>query len=170
MAQISLEGMEFYAYHGMYHEERVIGNTFVIDILIETDLEIAAMSDDINNTINYETIYLICQAEMGHTVKLIETLIVNISKAIRKQFSTIQMLTIKIRKNRPIPGHRVSHSAVEINAEYINQCPRCENPFICYGDDTCWCYGKKIPSETRENLKTRYDGCLCEDCLTFFAG
>jgi len=170
MAQISLEGMEFYAYHGLYHEERVIGNTFVVDVLIETNLEAAAISDDINNTINYETIYLICKAEMGHTVQLIETLIGNMSHAIRKQFTTIQGLTIRIQKNRPIPGHRVSHSAIETSAQYVSQCPRCQNQFICYGDDTCWCFGKKIPSETRENLKTRFDGCLCQNCLTFFAG
>lgn len=170
MAQISLEGMEFYAYHGVYHEERVIGNTFIVDILIETNLEVAAMSDDINNTINYETIYLICKAEMSHTVKLIETLIENMSVAIREQFKSIEALSIKIRKNRPIPGHRVSHSAIEINSEYVNECPRCQEQFICYGDDTCWCFGKKIPSETRENLKVRYEGCLCEECLKFFAG
>ena len=170
MGKISLEGMEFYAYHGVYPEERVIGNSFVVDVFIDTNWETASNSDDINETINYETIYQICQAEMRHTVQLIETLIQNISMAIRRQFSTIQAITIKIRKNRPIPGHRVSHSAVESNESFVSVCPRSQTPFICYGDETCWCNDKKVSSETRENLKTRFQGCLCNECLTFFAG
>ena len=94
MGKISLEGMEFYAYHGVYPEERVIGNSFVVDVFIDTNWETASNSDDINETINYETIYQICQAEMRHTVQLIETLIQNISMAIRRQFSTIQALSL----------------------------------------------------------------------------
>ncbi len=170
MGKISLEGMEFYAYHGVYPEERVIGNSFVVDVFIDTNWESASMSDNLDETINYETIYQICQAEMRHTVQLIETLIQNISYAIRRQFSTIQTITIKVRKNRPIPGHRVSHSAVESTENFVNQCPRCQKSFICYGDETCWCFEKKVSSETRENLKTRFQGCLCNECLSFFAG
>jgi dihydroneopterin aldolase len=34
--------MEFYAFHGHYVEEQIVGNKFLIDLLIETDLTVAA--------------------------------------------------------------------------------------------------------------------------------
>ena len=37
MSLIALEGMQFYAYHGVYDEEQIIGNNYVIDIYISTN-------------------------------------------------------------------------------------------------------------------------------------
>ena len=41
MATISIEGMEFHAYHGCFEEEQVIGNTFMVDVHMETDTTLA---------------------------------------------------------------------------------------------------------------------------------
>ena len=53
MQQISLEGMRFYAYHGVYEEEQIIGNYYTVDVYIHTDFSKASESDDIFETINY---------------------------------------------------------------------------------------------------------------------
>lgn len=170
MGQISLEGMQFYAYHGVYEEEQIIGNHYSVDVLIETNFEKAAAGDDIFETINYETVYLICQAEMRKKVSLIETLIENIVTAIKFQFSTIENIHVRIQKANPIPGALVSHSAVETNEEYAMKCPRCNSNFICYKDKTCWCHDLRIHPKTRESLKHEFKGCLCKKCLSFYAG
>jgi len=170
MGKIALEGMQFYAYHGVYEEEQIIGNNFIIDIYIDTSYHAAAQTDDLQHTINYETVYLICQTEMKQTVRLLETLTENIIYSLKHQFSTIQEVTLRIRKQNPIPGHRVHSSYVEETESFVNQCPRCQSPFICYQDDTCWCHEKQVHQSTREMLKTKYSGCLCESCLTFYAG
>jgi dihydroneopterin aldolase len=34
---IGLEGMEFYAYHGVYEEERKIGGKYIVDVLVHTN-------------------------------------------------------------------------------------------------------------------------------------
>lgn len=169
MGQISIEGMQFYAYHGVYEEERIIGNIFVVDVFITTDLSSAAEADDLNETINYETIYQICQAEMRRTVQLIETLIEHIIRRIKFQFATIQTIRVRVQKNHPIPGHRISHSAVVMTGEFVQPCAKCEDPFVCYNDETCWCQQKTLSPETRANLEKRYEGCLCEDCLSFYS-
>ena len=45
MGLIQIEGMEFYAYHGHYEEERIVGNRFLIDIDIKTNTKKAESSD-----------------------------------------------------------------------------------------------------------------------------
>lgn len=170
MGQISLEGMKFYAYHGVYEEEQIIGNEYTVDIFIDTSFQKASLSDDIHETINYETVYLVCQAEMRKKVSLIETLINNIILALKHQFSTIQNVRVKIQKAHPIPGAQLSHSAVESDESYVSQCPRCKAGFICYKDETCWCQDLRIHPKTRESIKQEFRGCLCKNCLSFYAG
>ncbi len=34
--------MEFYAFHGHYEEEQIVGNRFLVDLEMETDMEKAA--------------------------------------------------------------------------------------------------------------------------------
>ena len=177
MGQISLEGMKFYAYHGVYEEEQIIGNHYLIDIYIDTNFNKAAASFDkatashnIVNTINYETVYLICQAEMRKKVKLIETLIGNIVTALKHQFNTIENIRVSIKKENPIPGAQLNYSAVEVEEEYASKCPRCKANFICYKDDTCWCHDLRIHPKTRESIKQEFRGCLCKNCLSFYAG
>lgn len=167
MGKIALEGMKFYAYHGVYEEEQIIGNHFILDIFIETSY---GNNDDLQDTINYETVYLVCQAEMKNRVRLLETLTENIIHSLKHQFNSIQEVTIKIKKLNPIPGHQVASASIEESSSFVSQCPRCGSPFICYGDDTCWCFNKHVHSSTQETLKTNFRGCLCNNCLTFFAG
>jgi len=43
MGIIRIEDMEFYAFHGHFREEQIVGNKFLIDIEIETDLDPAGI-------------------------------------------------------------------------------------------------------------------------------
>ncbi len=47
MSTISIEGMEFYAYHGCFAEEQLIGTWFVVDLFLETDTTEAEQTDDL---------------------------------------------------------------------------------------------------------------------------
>jgi len=39
MGLIQIENMEFYAFHGHFKEERIVGNKFLVDLTIETDMK-----------------------------------------------------------------------------------------------------------------------------------
>lgn len=54
---IFLEGMRFYAYHGVNPEERELGQRFVVDVALETDTRAAGATDDLSHTINYSAVY-----------------------------------------------------------------------------------------------------------------
>ena len=57
MGKVSLEGMEFYARHGYYEEERVIGNKYSVDIVLDVDFSEAVSDDKLGGTVNYEKVY-----------------------------------------------------------------------------------------------------------------
>ena len=170
MSQIALEGMRFYAYHGFYEEEQIIGNNYVIDVYIHTDFSEAAMEDDLYKTINYETVYLICQKEMKERTKLLETIVSRILFGLKFQFQNIQQVTIRLKKENPMPGVKLDSSSIEVTQNFVKQCPRCSRPLVCYDDENCWCQEEKVHPQTREMLAKKYNGCLCKNCLSFYAG
>ncbi len=168
MAKISVEGMKFYAYHGVYEEENLIGNNYVIDVHIHFDIEEAADSDDVSNTINYETVYTICDLEMKKRRKLLETIVLSIIGALKKQFKKMENVEVIIKKLHPGMGGIVEFTSVTEDVDLEKECAKCSSGMICYDDDDCWCRDHFIYPKTREMLKERYGGCLCEKCLTAF--
>ena len=50
---ITLDEMEFKAYHGCYDLEKLVGNRFLVSISLDAELDEAAHADDVTKTINY---------------------------------------------------------------------------------------------------------------------
>ena len=105
MAIISLEGMRFRAHHGFYEEEQILGGDYIVDVVVSTNATKAAIDDDLEKTINYETIYLICEVEMKRNAKLLENVAERISLGIRHQFKNIKDMSVRVKKlNPPLGG------------------------------------------------------------------
>ena len=111
---IGLEGMEFYAYHGVYIEEQMKGGKFMVDVMIFTDAEYAQLQDDLTGTVNYEQLYKVVEQNMQQPVKLIERLARKIIDDIRLFVVKEDTIRIKIRKINPPLGAKVEASVVEI--------------------------------------------------------
>lgn len=107
--------MEFYGYHGVLPEETRLGQKFIIDLIVETDLRKAGLSDDIQQSISYVDLYQVCKEIVeGTPYKLIESVAEKIADQTLEQFTKVSSVTVKVIKpNPPIPGHYES-VAVEI--------------------------------------------------------
>ncbi|MEN0049891.1 MAG: dihydroneopterin aldolase [Bacteroidota bacterium] len=118
MAVIALEGIHFHAFHGYYEEENLMGGEFVIDIYVTTaSVQKAAMSDDLDGTVNYETIYFICKAEMKKTSKMIETVAQRILDRLVYQYGDkVQSIKIRLKKLNPPLGGKVACAYVELES------------------------------------------------------
>jgi dihydroneopterin aldolase len=117
MTTIALEGMHFHAYHGYYEEEREIGNHFIVDVYVEIMANIGGTSDELGQTVNYETIYLICQAEMKKNRKLLEKIAQSIGERIKGFFDQVQSVRVRVRKLNPPLGGRVDSAYVEVEVK-----------------------------------------------------
>jgi dihydroneopterin aldolase len=103
--KVSLEGLEFHAYHGVYPHERSSGNKFEVDIWVETDFSEAAFRDELAGTLNYEDLYLVVKSEMEKPSKLLETVANQIAEETLHTFGEAFSVEVKIAKfNPPIGG------------------------------------------------------------------
>jgi dihydroneopterin aldolase len=107
MGKILLEGMEFYAYHGHYKEEQIIGTKFIIELEIEFESSMAEHSDHLSDTINYQEIYQLVKKEMEINAHLLESVARRILDAIMHKFPEIKSVQVKISKINPLVGGKV---------------------------------------------------------------
>ena len=118
MGKILLEGMEFFAYHGCFEEERIIGNRFLVDLSMEVNTEEAEQTDDLRKTVNYQKVYEAIQNEMEIKSKLLEHLACRIADAIHAGFPSVSGLTVKVSKLNPPVGGKVENVSVIIKKGY----------------------------------------------------
>ncbi len=117
MDTISLEGMEFYAYHGCFAEEQAIGTRFTVDVSVEADLSRAAASDAIADTINYQEVYNLVRAEMEKPSHLLEHVAGRIVGALTQKMEQAARVTVRVAKLNPPLGGQVKASSVRITRE-----------------------------------------------------
>lgn len=50
------------------------------------------------------------------------------------------------------------------------KCPRCGAMFTCGKSGKCWCFEVDITPSILDRIDSKYDSCLCPDCLNLLAG
>jgi len=121
MSIISLEGMEFFAHHGCFEEEQIIGNLFIVDFHYESDTAEAEKTDDLDITINYQSVYNIVKNEMQIKSKLLEHLARRILDKICERYPGIVDAEIKISKINPPVGGKVEKVSILLGLQDIEQ-------------------------------------------------
>jgi dihydroneopterin aldolase len=114
MALILLENMEFFAYHGCFAEEQIIGNRFIVNLSFETDTSAAEVSDHLHDTVNYQAVYGIVKKEMEIKSKLLEHVASRIGKAVKKAYPQISRLVVKVSKTNPPLGGKLENVSVQL--------------------------------------------------------
>ena len=109
--QVSIDDIRIFAFHGFYPEERILGNWYTLDVLVESESQ-PNFSDDIANTIDYSQIYLICKQVMAIPVDLLETVAENIAKKIKAELSEEVAILVQISKENPPMGISKGKSTV----------------------------------------------------------
>lgn len=112
MGLIVLEGMKFYAYHGLHPEERLCGGEFVADVYIEFPFE--GCDDKIACTADYELIYEAVKHRMQQPINLIEFLAECILEDLKQLYPTAGF-KVRISKMRPPLGGPVNRTYIEIS-------------------------------------------------------
>jgi len=109
MLTISLNNLRFFAYHGLYPDEKIAGAEFEVNVQISFPER--AQIYEINETINYEEVFEIVKRRMDETTPLLETIAIEICNEISLKFPEIEEINITISKLKPpIPDFRGSVS------------------------------------------------------------
>ena len=171
MAWISLEGIRFHAFHGVYEAEKILGNEYLVDITVRTKTDTAAQTDKLENTLNYETIYQVCRLQMEKPRDLLEKVVSEIVKAMKHQFDGMEALRVRVRKLNPPVGGRVEMASVMEEFDFTRECPKCKSRFIVYDDDSYWAKYPNLYTATKESILKQYGNkCLCENCMKLYVG
>ena len=123
--------MHFYAYHGCFEEEQIIGNKFLVNFWAEADLSKPAATDNIEDALNYQLVYNVIKEQMeikSHLLEhvarrildaikshLLEHVAMRILDAVKAQFPYIERAQVQISKLNPPLGGQVYASRVTMN-------------------------------------------------------
>lgn len=102
---IRLNRMIFHAYHGYWDEERQVGQRFEVDVELQVNVQQAASSDNIRDTVDLYKVYQTVEHVVTkNTFKLVETLTQVIADTLLREFNLAQV-RVRVRKpNSPVPG------------------------------------------------------------------
>jgi len=112
MGLIQIENMEFYSFHGHFKEERIVGNKFLVDLTIETDMKVPAESDNLKDAVNYQHVYEIVKQQMEMKSHLLEHIAGRILDAIYTDIEGIKKVTIKVSKLNPPMGGKIGSVSI----------------------------------------------------------
>ena len=112
VGKVSLEGLEFHAFHGVYPHERESGNWFEVDVTVNFTIREGTIDDDLSRTINYETLYQFVKEEMEKPSKLLETVGEKIVERMLQDIPEVEQVEIKIAKINPPIGGKCKKAAI----------------------------------------------------------
>jgi dihydroneopterin aldolase len=165
MGLIAIEGMKFYAFHGYYPEEELIGTEFLVDVYVEVNISTAAANDNLSDTVNYETIFRIAKAEMSKKSKLIESVAQRIIFKIKSFYANIEGLKVRISKLHPPLGSPVARTFIELSENYRRQCGKCKKDIFVQIEGDCWeKFGRVFP-ERKSSMISTFGNNLCKQCI-----
>lgn len=105
MYTISLKNVRVYAYHGCLEEEAVIGSHYLVNLKVKCNLEGAAITDKLGDTVDYVALQSIVAEQMAQRAKLLETVCKRINNVILEKFKMVNWVWVEIAKcNPPING------------------------------------------------------------------
>ncbi len=116
MLSIALEGLKFYAYHGLYPEEQVIGNYFLLDI--EVSIPEPQHPSSLPESVNYEVLHAIARRIMATPQPLLEQVVHDISVTIKSTFPAVSRSKVVLKKQAPPFGGDLAFSAVTLEKQY----------------------------------------------------
>ena len=99
MDKIEIKNLEIFANHGVFPEENILGQKFVISATLYTDTRKAGLTDELTASIHYgEVSHMITKFTKEHTYKLLEALAENLCQMLLQELPLLKMITLRVEK------------------------------------------------------------------------
>ena len=117
-AEISVNRIKVYAYHGCHPQERTAGTDFYVTISALTEVEPSAWRDDqLEGTADYSRFVSITRREMAVPSNLLEHVAARIAAAVLRECPPVLKVSITIEKENPPFGILCQGVSVKIEQE-----------------------------------------------------
>jgi dihydroneopterin aldolase len=111
---IKVKNIRVYAYHGCLLEEGKIGSDYRVDLTIKADLKKPALTDDLEDTVDYVHLNRIVKEEMYIRAKLLETVASKIIDRILFEIPLVDEVNVQVSKLNPPIGGNVEMVTIEM--------------------------------------------------------
>ena len=113
MDQIRIDNLEVYAHHGVFPEEKEMGQFFYVNAVLYTETRPAGLTDDLSFSTNYSEIcHFISNWMQENLFNLIETVAEKLAEQILLNFGSIRKIDLEIRK--PHAPMKLSFESVSV--------------------------------------------------------
>lgn len=114
---VELKQVRFFAFHGLYPEERKTGNEFEVNLSVCFEPAEAGVND-ITATVNYASLFEIVKEQMREPADLLETLVTSIAGKIKSAFPRTKKISISVAKLHPPIASFTGQVCVTLQKEY----------------------------------------------------
>lgn len=112
---VVLRKLRFHAFHGVMPQEGRVGGDFTMDLRVGYPLAQAVVSDEVDDTLNYASLYALVEQEMRQPSKLLEHVAGRIAQSIEHVFPKVSSIDLTLTKLNPPMGADCDGAAVEIH-------------------------------------------------------
>lgn len=111
---IKVKNIHIYAYHGCLLEEGKIGSDYRVDVSVKANLSQSALSDALQDTVDYVHLNKIVKEEMAIRSKLLEHVAKRIIDRILKEIPLVSKTKVSVAKLNPPIGGNVALVSIEM--------------------------------------------------------
>lgn len=113
-SKIYLRNVRFHAFHGVLPQEGIVGNDYLVNLVLDYDFSSAMQTDELQGTLNYAEVYQKVKEEMAVPSKLLEHVAGRIAHRLFSDFPEIQKLQLSITKVNPPMSADSDGAGVEV--------------------------------------------------------
>ena len=119
MDRITVKNLEVFANHGVFPEENVLGQKFLVTAVMHTNTRPAGLTDDLEKSINYgEVSHFIKKHLESHTFMLIERIAETLAEALLIEYPLMEKIDLEIFKPWAPVGLPLENVSVSISREW----------------------------------------------------
>lgn len=116
MDKIRIQDLEIYAKHGVFPEENVLGQKFLVSMALHMDTRAAGETDALEDSVDYGAVcHLVNRVMQENTFKLIERAAEVVAESVLAQFPLVQRIQVEIKKPWAPIGLPLNYVSVEID-------------------------------------------------------
>lgn len=124
---VFLNNVRFHAHHGVLAQEQATGGDFLVTLRMRYPLEKALESDNVDDTLNYATVYEVLKQEMAIPSALLEHVAGRIVKALRREFPRVEAIQLSVTKCNPPMGADCDGAGIEVVVDFSRQESKSKN-------------------------------------------